>query len=40
MSDKDKKDEREGKISDTLRKMISLGVGAAFLTEDAESRSD
>ncbi len=30
-----KKDEKESKISDTVKKIISVGVGAAFMTEDA-----
>lgn len=31
----DKKDEKEGRISETVKKIISVGVGAAFMTEDA-----
>jgi len=30
-----KKEEKEGRISETVKKIISVGVGAAFMTEDA-----
>lgn len=29
-----KSEEKEGKISDTIKKIVSVGVGAAFMTED------
>jgi len=34
-SEKEKEKDREHKISDLLKKAISVGVGAAFITEDA-----
>ena len=30
-----KKDDKESKISEVIKKVVSVGVGAAFMTEDA-----
>jgi len=35
MTDKNKPDDKESPITDVIKKVVSIGVGAAFMTEDA-----